>query len=83
MLLMTAITLSITVPPIDPVRMLLTSHSSVAQSTPKRSRRPWKRNIEIVAMAVAIDGESTRMRPPLVFSVAERPLWLLAPRGAT
>lgn len=33
-------------------------------------------------VAVAIDGESIRMRPPLVFSVAERPLWLLAPREA-
>ncbi len=44
---------------------------------------PGRRWWPVRDVAVAIDGESTRMRPPLVFSVAERPLWLLAPRGAT
>lgn len=39
--------------------------------------RPWWRPHEV---AVAVDGEQTRMRPPLIFSVAGQPLWLMAPR---
>jgi diacylglycerol kinase family enzyme len=34
------------------------------------------------SLKVALDGEITRMRPPLVFAVDARPLWLLRPEGA-
>lgn len=41
--------------------------------------RRWWRPRDV---AVAIDGETVRTRPPLVFDVAGEPLWLLAPGRA-
>ena len=35
------------------------------------------------SLKVAFDGEVARLQPPLVFSVAARPLWLLKPAGTT
>ena len=35
-----------------------------------------------LTVSIAIDGETVRTRPPLVFDVAGEPLWLLAPGRA-
>ena len=42
---------------------------------------PWLR-YGSGGIKVAIDGEIVRLRPPLTFSVAPQPLWLLVPREA-
>ena len=34
------------------------------------------------SLQVALDGEVTRLRPPLIFKVDPRPLWLIRPEGA-
>ena len=56
MQLITAIMLSIAVPPIEPVRMFLISQRMVHKSKTQRSCSPCKRNIATVATSVAVGG---------------------------
>jgi diacylglycerol kinase family enzyme len=63
-------------------RMTVNPWASVRESS-RSAPAPRRLRQGRGGIKVAIDGEVLRMQPPLEFSIAPQPLWLMVPREAT